>query len=49
MFEGNIKEGELEVGQVSSLIDRILPVNVIMNEIVSEYKDTQSALASFKI
>ncbi len=49
MFEGDIKEGELEVGQISSLIDRILPVNDIMNEIISEYKDTYSRLSSFKI
>ena len=49
MFEGDIKKGELEVGQISSLIDRILPVNDIMNEIISEYKDTYSRLSSFKI
>jgi enoyl-[acyl-carrier protein] reductase II len=37
MFEGNIEEGELEIGQVAALIDRIQPVNVIMQEIIEEY------------
>ena len=38
MFEGDLIEGELEVGQISSLITKIQPVNEIMNEIISEYQ-----------
>lgn len=37
MFEGELEEGELEIGQVSSLIDDILPVSVIMKNLMSEY------------
>ena len=37
MFEGDLVEGELEVGQISSLIDSILPVNEIIKEIIEEY------------
>jgi len=37
MFEGNLEEGELEIGQVSSLIKKILPAEVIVNEIWNEY------------
>ncbi len=33
MFEGNIKEGELEIGQVYTLIELILPLTDIVNEI----------------
>lgn len=38
MFEGDLVEGELEVGQISSLIDKIQPVQEIFNEIISEYQ-----------
>lgn len=38
MFEGDLIEGELEVGQISSLITKIQPVEEIMNEIISEYQ-----------
>ncbi len=37
MFEGDLKEGELEIGQVSGLLDNILPVKTIFQEILDEY------------
>lgn len=37
MFEGDLIEGELEIGQVSGLIDKILPAGKVVEEIVSEY------------
>ena len=37
MFEGDLDNGELEIGQVASMISRVEPVAVIMNRIVSEY------------
>jgi len=37
MFEGNINDGELEIGQVSTLIKSILPAADIVNEIWAEY------------
>jgi len=37
IFEGNLDEGELEIGQVASIIDNILPVNEIMRNITKEY------------
>ena len=33
MFDGNINDGELEIGQVSTLIKSILPAADIVNEI----------------
>jgi enoyl-[acyl-carrier protein] reductase II len=30
MFEGQLEEGELEIGQVSALLDEILPANEIV-------------------
>ena len=40
MFEGDLKEGELEVGQVSALINKIMPVSEIIEEIIEEF-DTE--------
>jgi enoyl-[acyl-carrier protein] reductase II len=37
MFDGNLDEGELEVGQVSGLIDDVKPASVIIQEIITEY------------
>lgn len=37
MFEGDLEEGELEIGQISGLIDSIKPVSEIVEEIISEY------------
>lgn len=37
MFEGDLREGELEVGQVSSLITNILPAEDIVKEIWDEF------------
>ena len=37
IFEGNLDDGELEIGQVSAQINSVLPVSEIMNELLSEY------------
>ncbi len=37
MFEGDLTEGELEIGQISASIDRIEPVHLIMQRIIAEY------------
>ncbi|MFZ4563206.1 MAG: NAD(P)H-dependent flavin oxidoreductase [Bacteroidales bacterium] len=37
MFEGNLEEGELEIGQVAALIDKIKPAGEIVREIMSEF------------
>lgn len=39
MFEGNLEEGELEIGQVSSMIETIKPAAEILHEIWAEYND----------
>lgn len=37
MFEGDLDEGELEIGQISGLIHEILPVQDIMRQLIDEY------------
>jgi enoyl-[acyl-carrier protein] reductase II len=39
MFEGNLDEGELEIGQVSSLLDRILPAGDIVKKVWQEFME----------
>jgi enoyl-[acyl-carrier protein] reductase II len=39
MFEGNLSEGELEIGQVSSLIKNIIPAAAIVDELWSGFKN----------
>jgi enoyl-[acyl-carrier protein] reductase II len=38
MFEGNLVEGELEIGQVSSLINEIKPAADVLREILHEFE-----------
>ena len=40
MFEGDLSEGELEIGQVSSMIKTMAPAAEILLEIWQEFKDT---------
>ena len=39
MFDGDLQEGELEIGQVASLINKVQPVQEIVTEMVEEYKN----------
>ena len=38
MFEGDLEEGELEIGQVSALIKEILPVENVFQNLLKEFK-----------
>ena len=44
IFEGDLEEGELEIGQVASIIDDVLPVAEIMDALLSEYFTAQKEL-----
>lgn len=44
MFEGDLEEGELEIGQISGLIDTVKPVSEIVDEIIREYRDARNQL-----
>jgi len=46
MFEGDLEEGELEIGQVSALLKEIKPVKQIVEEIVREYESAKREIAS---
>jgi len=46
MFDGDLEEGELEIGQVSSEIQKIKSAEEIISEIVSEYKNAKVELTN---
>lgn len=37
IFEGDLSDGELEIGQISSLIDSLPNAETVVNEVISEY------------
>lgn len=43
MFEGDLDEGELEIGQVSGLINDIKPAGTIVDELLTEYHEALKA------
>lgn len=45
IFEGNLDDGELEIGQVSAQIDSVLPVNEIMKLLLSEFNEAKGQVS----
>lgn len=37
MFEGDLEDGELEIGQISGIIDEIKPAHTIVKEVIREF------------
>ena len=46
MFDGNLDEGELEIGQISGLLKEIKPAAEIVQEIIFEYNKALKELKS---
>ena len=46
MFEGDLNEGELEIGQVSALIHDIKPAAQILEEMISEFKKAKNSISN---
>lgn len=44
IFEGNLSDGELEIGQISSLIDDLPSAADVINNVVKEYKKRKEEL-----
>ncbi len=44
MFEGDLEEGELEIGQISGLINDILPAKEIVEQIWTDYQKAKLAV-----
>lgn len=48
MFEGDLIEGELEIGQISGLIHDILPVQTIIDNVMNEFHQAQKETQQFQ-
>jgi len=49
MFEGDLEEGELEIGQISGLIDEIVSVSEIVDSILTEFKACQARISTINL
>ena len=49
MFEGDLEEGELEIGQISGLIDEIASVYEIVDSILTEFKACQTRISTINL
>ncbi|GGC93184.1 2-nitropropane dioxygenase [Flavobacterium lutivivi] len=47
MFEGDLIEGELEIGQIAGLIHEIKPVDEIFEIVLKEFEETKNKISSF--
>ncbi|MDA9343783.1 nitronate monooxygenase [Algibacter sp.] len=46
MFEGDLEEGELEIGQISGLIHDIKPVAKIVEDIIKEFEESKKRVST---
>ncbi len=46
MFEGDLEEGELEIGQIAGLINEIKPAGEILREIISDFETAKKEAAN---
>jgi enoyl-[acyl-carrier protein] reductase II len=46
MFEGDLVNGELEIGQIAGLIHHIKPAKTVLNEIIKEFNAVKSLISS---
>ena len=46
MFEGDLQNGELEIGQIAGIIHEIKPVKQVLKEIVEEFEEVKKSFQS---
>jgi enoyl-[acyl-carrier protein] reductase II len=44
MFEGDLDNGELEIGQIAGLIHEVKPAKQVIEEIIAEFEAIKSSL-----
>jgi enoyl-[acyl-carrier protein] reductase II len=49
IFEGDMDEGELEIGQIASHLKKIISAKEIIDEIVSEFNETANNISNIKL
>ncbi len=49
IFEGDLSEGELEIGQIASMIREIVPAETVVKEMVEEFNETVKRLREISV
>lgn len=49
MFEGDLEEGELEIGQVAAGLGEILPAATIVERLITEFEQARTTLAAVRL
>jgi len=49
MFDGDVTEGELEIGQVSGMISAVMPAHQIMQKLVAEFNRTSKKTGGYQL
>jgi enoyl-[acyl-carrier protein] reductase II len=49
MFEGDMDEGELEIGQIAAAVREIKPVKDIVNEIIAEFHAAKKEVGTYEV
>lgn len=49
MFEGDMEEGELEIGQISAFIREIKPAKEIVKEVWNEFLEARKKVVSLEV
>ena len=49
MFEGDLVNGELEIGQVSAILNEILSVSDIMSQLIKGFENASKGVLSYKL
>jgi enoyl-[acyl-carrier protein] reductase II len=49
MFEGDLEEGELEIGQISGLINEIKTAGEVVEDLVNEFRTAQQEISGIRI
>ena len=49
MFEGDLEDGELEIGQVSAMIHEIKPVKQIFQELIQDFEEAQNKMKTLSL
>ena len=46
IFEGDLENGELEIGQIAGLINEIKPAKDVLEEIIAEFNEVKTLIHS---
>ena len=49
IFEGDLSEGELEIGQIASMIREIIPAETVVKEMVEEFNETVKRIREISV